>query len=423
MGYISDHTRTRFGRRRIYFLWGLLPIFVSFSLLWLPVQVANPRLTFLYYALCYLVFSTVFTMVMVPYSALNAEMSRDYRERTRLSAARIIFSGMSALIVSVVPPKIIDGFSDPHQGHLVMGLVFGLFFSLPWLLVYVGTWELATVPEKAVSSVSHFWQNMRSIFINRSFRIHLGMYISAYSAIDILMALILYYMTYYFARKELFTLCIGAMGITQLVMLIVYVAMANRYGKGPAYLLGLTLWAMALFVGLSLRPEASNASIIFIFILAGAGLVAGQMIPWAILPSVTDVDELITGQQRAGIYAGSMTLIRKLVQALILFAVGLTLEKIGYIPGVAQAPATLEGLRLFFFSAQLVFIALGLLCATRFKITPQRHRLLTQELARLKAGGAKKDAEEQTRTVCEALTGVRYEKLYQPFSPTTPPAS
>lgn len=420
MGYISDRTRTRLGRRRIFFVVGVVPIAVSFFLLWLPLGSVSNLYAFCYYSFAYVLFSSVFTMVMVPYSALNAEMSRDYYTRTRLTGARLICGGVAALLVGVLPKLIIEAVGDPQQGHAVMGLVFGLLFALPWLLVTLGTWE-EDLGQKQVapSSFVDFFANLRTIFVNRSFRIHLGLYIGAYSALDVLMALALYYLTYYFERKDLFPICLGAMLATQLLSLIAYVGIANRFGKAVAYVLGLSVWAVAMIFGLFLSRGSSTAHIVGVFVIAGAGMSAGAMIPWAILPSVIDVDELITSEQRAGVYAGAMTLMRKLAQAGVLLLVGYGLERIGYVANVPQSPQTLQQMKWMFFLLPVCGIGLGIAFALRFRVTPTTHRVLTQELERLRAGGQKTDVDPQTRDVCELLTGLPYERLYG--SGTMPP--
>lgn len=412
MGYISDGIKNPHGRRRIFFLLGIVPIFMSFTLLWSPVGLEGDLL-FLWYLFAYIFFSTVFTMVMVPYAAINAEMSHDYKVRTRLSGARIIFSQLSALISGVLPKLIIDSFQG-GRGYLIMGILFGLFYALPWIAVFKGTWELP-FEEVRPSSFFRFYKDFLTVFKNRSFRLHLSMYILAYSAMDIMMAMFIYYLTYYIDRQDLFPLLMGSMVLTQILFLPIYVKISNILGKGHAYIMGLSIWGLGLLLLFTFSVETQVMTLVLGSILIGAGLSAGVMIPWAILPSITDVDELITTKKRAGVYSGMMTLLRKMIQALVLFLVGILLNQIGYIPDVVQEPSTLQSLRLFFVFGPLVMILLGIMTAFRFKITPKTHHLLMEEIARRRGGGKKEDVSLDVRHLCEELTGIRYENLYKPL--------
>jgi oligogalacturonide transporter len=73
MGQLSDRTRSRFGRRRIYFLLGSLPVFVSWVMLWYGFGITGTIAKFIYYSLSFIFFSTAFTIVMVPYNAILSD--------------------------------------------------------------------------------------------------------------------------------------------------------------------------------------------------------------------------------------------------------------------------------------------------------------------------------------------------------------
>ncbi len=415
MGYISDHTNSNVGRRRIYFLLGLLPIPISFFLLWLPVNFSTNLSLFLYYSFAYLLFNTVFTMVMVPYSALNAEITYDYQERTRLSGFRIIFSQISALLAGTIPKLIINSYpNNPEKGHLIMAAVFSVLYTLPWLFVYFGTWELPYEKSTEVEhSLKELFRSFGAIFKNVSFRIHMGMYICAYSAMDILMALFAYYLRYSLDQEQAYPLAMGALLITQIFACLVYIKIANTQGKGTAFVTGLSLWAAAMIVSYTLGPDSPVALLVVVSILIGAGLSAGVMIPWAILPSITDVDELITSKKRAGIYAGAMTLTRKMIQGVIAMpVVGFMLGAIGYVPNQIQTPETLLKLKLFFMLGPICLIVLGISFGLKFKITPTTHAILVKEITRLKEGGSKDDVQPDVKVVCEQLSGYRYDDVY-----------
>lgn len=408
MGFLSDRTKSKRGRRRVYFLWGILPIAFTFALLWVPIRSGSQLLLFAYYLFAYILLDAALTMVMTPYSALPAEMSSDFKTRNRLSTSRLLFSGLSSLIAAVVPKMIIDAFpGDPGRGHLAMGLVFGILFALPWAIVYHATWENSG--RQAEEDDVNIFKDFITIFRNRSFRIHFLMYVLAYTAMDVLMALFTYYLTYYLERPKLYSLAMGSLMAAQLLMMPLYMAMANKKGKGPAYRLGMAVWIAGIVCASLLNAGSPLSLIVASCVLIGMGTSAGVLIPYMILPFVIDVDELMTGRQRSGVYAGAMTLLRKLVQgALALPAIGFMLQGIGFTPGVAQPAITLARFQAFFIRVPTALMILGLLASTRFRITPETHAVLEAELVRRRRGGRPDAADAETRRVCELLTGLPF---------------
>ncbi len=406
MGFISDRTKSKAGRRRVYFLWGIVPIAVTFALLWVPIRTGNQAVLFVYYLLAYVLLDAANTMVMTPYSALPAEMSSDFKVRNRLSTSRLIFSGISSLLAAVVPAMIIGAFpGDPGKGRLVMGIAFGLFFALPWIIVYRSTWE-NNERREAVEGENLF-KEFATIFRNRSFRIHFLIYVFAYTAMDILMALFTYYLTYYLGRPDIYSITMGSLMVAQLAVMPLYSALASKKGPALPYGIGLAVWAVGMAaLTLLVGPTSPVALVACVAALVGMGTSAGVLMPYAILPFVIDVDELITGEQRSGVYAGAMTLLRKLVQGLLaLPAIGFMLKGIGFVPSAVQSAETLSKFKFFFIAGPGILILCGIVAATRFRITPTTHAVLKAELARLRAGGSPEDATPETVSVCELLSG------------------
>ncbi len=91
IGSISDRTNTRWGRRRPWLLFGAIPFGLAFLLHWLvPPLGATGK--FWYYLIVAILLDTGFTAVNVPYTALTAELTKDYDERTVLNTYRFSFS-------------------------------------------------------------------------------------------------------------------------------------------------------------------------------------------------------------------------------------------------------------------------------------------------------------------------------------------
>lgn len=414
MGLLSDRTKSRFGRRRVYFLAGIVPVFVSFWMLWINLRFPSQAATFLYYLASYIVFCTIYTIVMVPYSSLPAEMSGDYKERARLSGARMLFSQLSALIAGTIPGFLVKNLyrDNPSQGFFLVGLIFGILYALPWIVVFLGTWE-DPVPEAPAGKVGNGAQNstgllqsfkdLKSLLACRSFRLHIGMYLLGYTALDILSASFVYFVTYYIGRGSIYTLCLGSMLIAQLISLPLHIMLANRIGKGRSYAVGAGIvFLVALFL-ITLRPESPSILLIIASAILGLGLSPVVAMPWAMLPESSDADELTNHIERAGSVAGVFTLCRKLVQAFTLWAFGLLLQGIGYNAGAAQqSSTTIGGIRLIFVFGPLIFVGLGTILAIRYPITPQTFALMRKAL---KANRLGQDFS------CTELEGMKLKKI------------
>ena len=86
MGIISDRTRSRWGRRRPYFLFGIVLIFLSFFMMWYPVDFEQEQHRFVYMLVSYVFFSTVITMVLIPVIYTFGERFRRIDRRRKLLA-------------------------------------------------------------------------------------------------------------------------------------------------------------------------------------------------------------------------------------------------------------------------------------------------------------------------------------------------
>ena len=86
MGFISDNTRSKWGKRRQYILLGALIMGVSFSFMWQLYEVNGLTYNFWYFLGLSLIFYLGLTIFSIPYVAMGYEMSFDFHERTRLMA-------------------------------------------------------------------------------------------------------------------------------------------------------------------------------------------------------------------------------------------------------------------------------------------------------------------------------------------------
>ncbi|MCX7030210.1 MAG: MFS transporter, partial [Spirochaetes bacterium] len=103
MGVISDRTRSRWGRRRVWLLFGAMPFGFAFALMWWIPPIADPRWLAAYYGLAYFLFDTGFTVIGVPFAALLPDVAATYDERTSVSSYRMAFSIAAGLLAFTAP--------------------------------------------------------------------------------------------------------------------------------------------------------------------------------------------------------------------------------------------------------------------------------------------------------------------------------
>jgi oligogalacturonide transporter len=388
MGIITDRTNSRFGRRRPYFLAGVFFIFISFVLLWLPVNFAAEAARVMYVLAAYLFFNTVFTMVMVPYYAMAAEISSDYNERTLISNIRLAFSMGSSILCALIPMIIVRSFADIRTGYICMSVVFALFFSLPFIGVFADTKENAAVKREKFS-VKNFLQP----FQIRSFRLLVIVYLSAFLTLDIISILVSYYMKYYMQRSGQTNLVLGAVIITQILCLPFYFSLSKKTGKNGAFCIG----AAVIIIGITAMTVVSPSWPVFVMyippIIIGAGMSAGVSMPWSMFGDVTDVGEFATGGRNSGSFSGIMTFVRKICSAVAIFIISALLDIGGYIRPIdgieqIQPASVILSIRLIIILAPLLLLSVGIAAARRYPLSEQVHKRLRKFMDNRENGAA-----------------------------------
>ena len=421
MGYISDHTKSKYGRRRLYFIIGIVPIFLSFALLWFSFS-STEVIKFIYYLFVYLLFNTVFTMVMVPYNSLPAEMTTDYEKRSKLIGVRMLFSQLGMLLGAVFAKTIVNQFPSEANGYIVMGLVFGLIYAIPWFFVYKGTFERDhVVIEDKVAFRYAFKALMKefiSTFNNKSLKIHVTMYLCAFVAMDIFNALFIYYLRDYLHMETSYQLLLGVLVMTQIFSLILVVQECKKSGNAKTYRRHLFIWGIGFAVFAFISQDSPTTVLLGTSMIVGMGLSGAVMVPYNMLAFVTDADEIMTKRRREGTYSGMMTFVRKIAQAIALFLVGVGIEAVGYQSSelgnqIIQSTETITGIRLMFLVAPAILLLIGFIVSFNFKISPVNHKILINEIDRLKSGGLKNQVDPETKEVVEVITGQSYNDLWK----------
>lgn len=379
IGYISDRTRTRWGRRRPFLLFGPLPFALAFALLWWRPPLAGQLALAVYFAGAYLLFDTAATFVYMPYFALTPELTADYDERTSLTSYRMFFSIFASLLAFIVPLLIVGSFRSENAGKvLTMGIFFGLLSAAPLFLVFFSTRERQEYVEQPPPKLR---QSFKAVVSNRPFLLGLGIYLFTWITMDLMQTILLYFLKYAVRREAQSELIMGTIFVSAIAALPLWNWVARRWNKRAAYIAGVLFWTAVQQVLITLGPSTPLAPLLALCVLAGIGVGAAHVLPWSILPDAIEWDEWKTGERHEGMFYSMVTLAQKVASSIAIPLSLLLLQLSGYRPNVAEQPpgATLV-IRLITGPIPGVLLGMGILCAVLYPLTRERFAQITAEL-------------------------------------------
>ncbi len=391
-GWVTDKTRSRFGKRRVFMIFGAIPLAIAIALLWY-VPAANRIWTFVWIALTFMLFDTVWTLTNVPYYALTSELTDDYDERSSLTTYRMVMAVPAYLLGAAVTPAIVGLFALQRTGYAFIGILYGIIAAAALLISAAGFRERQAVVESAPEP--NPFKSIRAALRNKPFMWLCAVYLTinlSFAFIKILMA---YYIEYQLLMKSQTTLVMGLMLVCVTVSLPFWQWLSRKMDKGPAYALGMGVGALAVLITYFL-PHGATPLIYVVSVLAGFGFAANWIFPWAMVADVADYDRVGSGQQRSGMYYGVWGLATKFSEALALAAVGWILTGFGYVANAVQSVNALLGIRLFFGLVPAVFIFVALPFLFRYPITRKTHG---EVRARLEAMDKAAEIAEPVRTI------------------------
>ena len=413
MGIITDNTRTRFGRRRPYFLIGAPIVFVSFVMMWYPLSSGTEASKIIFFIFMYMLINTTSDILTVPFLAMSAELSTDYNERTSITNTRMIVSIASSIICAVVPMQIVAMYQDVRMGYIVMSVVFGLFFTVPMLLVFFKVPERKQFSEGRKSS----WREMFGTLRLRVFRRFLVMYLGVTVAMDITAMIFAYYMTYNLGRADELSFVLGALLISEVALVPLASRFAKRTSKSRAVVLGNLGWcccAAASFL------VTSDSPAIFIYVLAAVmgGFMSFSLIGYtALFGDVTEVGEYHFGCRSEGSFSGIQQFIRKCAAGVANWVALMLLGLSGFVNplehienGVTtivnqpQTPTVLFTIRAILGIASILMLIPSTIVALRWTLSKAKHAKLIGYLDRKRAGlEIDPAAEQEVIDICKPL--------------------
>jgi GPH family glycoside/pentoside/hexuronide:cation symporter len=379
VGYVSDRTRTKWGRRRPFLLFGAIPFGLSFTLLWLSPNFGQTGLI-IYYSLAYIVYEALATFVYMPYFALTPELTEDYDERTKLTSFRMMFNIIGSLTAYILPLLIIGPWdSATSRSVMVMAVVAGAIAAAPIFGVFFGTKEKKEFQKETLPK---FWPSLRAAFKNKPFMFGALMYLATWMAIVVIESNLQFFILYIVQRQSQNIIIMVAIFVTAIFALPIWNWVSKNWNKRFAYIIGVGFWAVVMIILILMTPQTPFWMILIFCVMAGVGVSAGQVLPWAIIPDAIEWEEWTTGERNEGMFYSLVTLLGKIgmaiAQPLSLLVLQLTNFQEGQ--GAIQPPSALLGIRLVVGPIPALFLLGGIMIAIFYPLGRTQYNQIVEDL-------------------------------------------
>ncbi len=385
IGYVSDHTRTRYGRRRPYLLLGSVLLASAMFLLFNPPATSTPH-TIWFGLSIYLLF-LFWTAVVVPFESLGPEITFDYHERTTLFGLRDGFLIAGTLAAASSPALVGWLFDLPADAGGERARFFWIAVMYAPLLIGTSWWCALAIREKppGVEKPSmKLWHGLSQVGRNRPFVILLIAYTVSAVGNNLPATLILYYVEYVLESQmaDFFLLLYFVTGI---IFLPGWIFVSRRTEKKAAWLASMVVNTGA-FVGVFFLGPGDAAIYGILVFVSGIGFGATLAIPSAIQADVIDYDELLTGERREGQYIGLWSIAKKFAAAVGIGAGLSILGLAGYTPNVQQTEEVQMTLRVLYALVPSLcnLVAIAIACA--YPISNHIHSEIRNAIAQRQAG-------------------------------------
>ena len=328
IGYLSDRTHTRWGRRFPWIMISLIPIAVIMVLLFTPLSsigITDPTLNFAYFMIIIIVFELFFTMYDINYTSLYPEIFITEEERAKGNNVRQLFAIVGLLAAFLLPGMFISSYTDPLPGEYpTFGIVVAIIVIIAGLLFLKLSPKGRTEFREDYKDAPNFFNTLKYSFKNKSFMRYIPAEIANWFCFGMIPVMAPLYGEFILGFEDPFmiSLLLGVSFLSAgLFMTILWKPLVQKLGPRKSWLISMTIWIITLIPLFFLGPGMEVAAFI-IFFLVGIGLAGSLYIIDIIIADIVDEDEVKTGTRREGGYYGVNIFFQRFATVFVFLIIG-----------------------------------------------------------------------------------------------------
>ena len=376
VGYLSDRTTSKRGRRRSWMFASAIPVAITTVMLWSPPWALEGLGLVLWMGAALLLYETAATAFFVPYGALGMELSEHYHERTRLFGYRHVIAAVGSL-AGLGAVYLLRTAEDPRSMALGISISGGILMAAT---ILYSTRRLPEREDYRGRGATNVFNAFADVLRNPPGRLLFTVYgIETFGAASIGM-LAPYVMQYVVGTPELNEVFVVTYFLPQFGLTPLWIWLGRYVSKKNLWLFSMVAMAVGYGSIFFIGHESFLLLFLVIFLL-GLGGGCGAVVAPSIQADVIDYDEYLTGERKEGAYTAIWNFIRKAAAGVTAGVTGLVLQYSGYVPNAADQTETVKTAILALMGLlPATCFAIGALIFTRFGLNEAEHRRIVQAL-------------------------------------------
>lgn len=324
LGIASDRHQGASGRRRPFLLAGAAVSALSFIALFNPPAWQGAWLA-AWCAGALILYATGFSLFIIPYLAMPAEMTDSYHERSRLMSGRVVFASLGILGGGALAPVLVTAFGGGPRGYAAMSLALSALIGATMLASWAGT--RAARHTAHVPATTGLRGQLATAARNRPFAFLIASKLAHLFGVAVSNSSLLFVITVVLGRPEsaagLFGLAAAAGTMASMPG---WLALSRRYGKRNTYIAGVAVYLPVVLSWLAAGPAEPAWALVARGLAVGLATGGLTLTAQAMLPDTIEHDARTTGLRREGTYAAVYSAVEKAASALGPLALGLVLS-------------------------------------------------------------------------------------------------
>ena len=311
VGYLSDHSRSRWGRRKPFIFVSLPILFISFVAVWYPPIKGDSTLNAVFLAGVLFFYYWSYTGVLIPWFAMLPEMSHENKNRVKIATIGVATGVLGALVGGGLSGPLMEA-----MGVLSMAIILGFFGFICGEIAFLGMHERNPAPD-AETSVGfwEFFRVLKQVFGDRQVLSFSAMIMLAQMTYQLMLMNAPYFTTLILGKKESdASLLMGQVIIVMAFSTPLWYWLLNRFPKRKVFRFILAAMAVSYLASFYIgqfpwfSPYVQAVIIFTILIIPYGGMFAAVL---GIIADITDYDELKYGKRREAVYYGIYGIVRK----------------------------------------------------------------------------------------------------------------